>query len=123
MTLLLGTFLFLKVVIEDFVYGLAGFLSLDLSERVVREKTGSGLVVISMLLHLGASSGSYPRNQTLRRKQKIPPYVEYGKPLITGFCTILVLASILQKFNQCCTLVQEWYSWWLSVLVYLSSSL
>ncbi|KAJ4824230.1 hypothetical protein Tsubulata_022755 [Turnera subulata] len=54
MTVLLGTFLFVKVVVEDFRSGKAGFWSLDLSERVMREKTGSGLVVVSMLLHLEA---------------------------------------------------------------------
>ncbi|KAL5715106.1 hypothetical protein ACHQM5_016981 [Ranunculus cassubicifolius] len=48
----LGIFLFFKVVIEDYVDGLAGFWSLDLEKRVVREKLGSGLVVISMLFHL-----------------------------------------------------------------------
>ncbi|KAF9620210.1 hypothetical protein IFM89_010945 [Coptis chinensis] len=51
----LGTFLFLKVVIEDYVDELAGFGSLNLEERVVREKVGSGLVMISMLLHLEVS--------------------------------------------------------------------
>ena len=35
--LLLGVFLFIKVVIEDFVSKIAGFWSLDLTERVVRE--------------------------------------------------------------------------------------
>jgi hypothetical protein len=37
MSLLLGIFLFIKVVIEDSVTGTAGFWSLDLSKRVVRE--------------------------------------------------------------------------------------
>jgi hypothetical protein len=43
-------------VIEDFVYEIAGFWSLDLSERVVREKIGSILVVISTILQLKAAS-------------------------------------------------------------------
>lgn len=37
-----GIFLFIKLVLED------GFWSLDLRDRVVREKVGSGLVISSM---------------------------------------------------------------------------
>ncbi|XP_010548377.1 PREDICTED: uncharacterized protein LOC104819816 [Tarenaya hassleriana] len=51
-----GLFLFVKVVLEDLTTNAAGFLSLDLTRRVVREKIGSGLVVASMALHLQASS-------------------------------------------------------------------
>lgn len=53
--------MFIKVVVEDVVSGIAGFCSLDLTERVVREKIGSGLVIISMILHLKASSLVQPR--------------------------------------------------------------
>lgn len=41
-TFWLGVFLFLKVVMEDFLSGIAGFWSLDMRERVVREKFGTG---------------------------------------------------------------------------------
>lgn len=54
--LFLGALLFIKVVIEDFASGIAGLCSLDLTERVVREKIVSGFVVISMILHLEAAS-------------------------------------------------------------------
>ncbi|XP_027347938.1 uncharacterized protein LOC113859332 [Abrus precatorius] len=50
-----GILLHMKVVFEDFVHELAGFWSLDLSERVVREKIGSLLVVISSILQMEAS--------------------------------------------------------------------
>ncbi|KAL9265416.1 hypothetical protein AKJ16_DCAP19883 [Drosera capensis] len=53
---LLGFFMFVKVVVEDHVNGIAGFWSVDMRERVVREKIGSGLVLISMALHLAESS-------------------------------------------------------------------
>ncbi|XP_072973414.1 uncharacterized protein [Typha angustifolia] len=53
-----GILLLLKVIVEDSTYGLAGFWSLDMEERVVREKIGSGLVVISMILHLKSSQVS-----------------------------------------------------------------
>ncbi|GAB2231656.1 hypothetical protein Drorol1_Dr00010667 [Drosera rotundifolia] len=53
---LLGFFLFVKVVVEDHVNGIAGFCSVDTRERVVREKIGSGLVLVSMGLHLVESS-------------------------------------------------------------------
>ncbi|WOL20685.1 hypothetical protein Cni_G29490 [Canna indica] len=53
-----GTALLVKVMVEDYVQGIAGLLSLDMHERVVREKLGSGLVIMSMLLHLKASHAS-----------------------------------------------------------------
>jgi hypothetical protein len=52
----IGILLYIKVVLEDFIYDIAGFWSLDLSERVVREKIGSILVVISTILQLKAAS-------------------------------------------------------------------
>lgn len=71
----LGLLLFIKVVIEDFVSKIAGFWSLDMTERVVREKTGSALVIISMVLHLMALSE--PKQ---RKKKKINArIVEYGE--------------------------------------------
>ncbi|KAL0380927.1 UNVERIFIED_CONTAM: hypothetical protein Sangu_0157000 [Sesamum angustifolium] len=54
----LGVLLFVKVSIEGFVDGRDGFWSLDMRDRVVREKFGSGLVVISMFLYLDTSSNS-----------------------------------------------------------------
>lgn len=63
----LGVALFFKVVVEDFVYGIAGFWSFDLKERVVREKFGSGLVVNSMYLQLKDASVQKDR---VKRKEK-----------------------------------------------------
>ncbi|KAI4341121.1 hypothetical protein MLD38_025882 [Melastoma candidum] len=54
-SLWLGLFLYIRVVVEDYRHGIAGFWSVDLRERVVREKIGSGLVVSSMMLQLVAS--------------------------------------------------------------------
>ncbi|XVF59550.1 hypothetical protein PTKIN_Ptkin07bG0285000 [Pterospermum kingtungense] len=73
----LGVVLFVKVVVEDFVSKIAGFWSLDMSERVVREKTGSALVIISMILHL----------MTLKqgKKKKIGRVVEYGMAILVAF--------------------------------------
>ncbi|XP_050363148.1 uncharacterized protein LOC126782038 [Argentina anserina] len=73
----LGMFLFIKVVAEN---GTSGFWSVDLSERVIREKIGSGLVIISMVLQLMASL-SPPEAPT----QKMPRYVEYGMGILVGF--------------------------------------
>ncbi|KAF6174332.1 hypothetical protein GIB67_040825 [Kingdonia uniflora] len=53
-----GLFLFFKVMIEQYYYVGSEFWSLDLNERIVREKLGSGIVVISMFLHLQSSSSS-----------------------------------------------------------------
>lgn len=78
----LGIVLFVKVVIEDFVKGVAGFCSLDLTERVVREKIGSGLVVISMILHLKSSS-----LQTDPKDRKKKQFIDFGELLS---CTHLI---------------------------------
>ncbi|KAI5581626.1 hypothetical protein BDE02_07G030400 [Populus trichocarpa] len=62
----------------------AGFWSLDVSERVVREKTGSGLVLISMILHLEASSE--PKHSKMPRKRReFPRSVEYGMASLVIF--------------------------------------
>ncbi|GFQ01916.1 hypothetical protein PHJA_002335500 [Phtheirospermum japonicum] len=54
----LGIFLFIKVSIEDFSEGttIAGFWSLNMRERIVREKFGSGLVISSIFLLLQNSN-------------------------------------------------------------------
>ncbi|KAJ9177172.1 hypothetical protein P3X46_012413 [Hevea brasiliensis] len=85
-TVWLGIFLFLKVVVEDFVSETAGFWSLDLSERVVREKTGSGLVIISFILQLQASSHlKYSKSRNQRKKKEFPRCVEYGMAILVCF--------------------------------------
>ncbi|XP_059624698.1 uncharacterized protein LOC132267574 isoform X2 [Cornus florida] len=82
-SLWLGVFLFLKVVIEDFVYGIAGFWSLDMRERVVREKFGSRFVVCSMFLQLEALS--IPNDPTRGRKVYVAKHVQYGMAVLVGF--------------------------------------
>lgn len=67
----LGFFLLTKVIIEGFVQGIAGFWSLDMREKLVREKIGSAIVISSMFLQLQASSGS--------NNAKIGKGVEYGE--------------------------------------------
>lgn len=76
----LGIFLFIRVIAEStLVDGVSGFWSLDLSERVIREKIGSGLVIISMILQLTASSLEAPPH---KQQSKFPRYVEYGEPTL-----------------------------------------
>ncbi|TYI31163.1 hypothetical protein ES332_A05G434200v1 [Gossypium tomentosum] len=67
--LCLGVLLFIKVVVEGYVRKIAGLWLLDLAERVVREKTGSLLVIISMVLHLVCLSESVDLKQ--RKKGKL----------------------------------------------------
>ncbi|KAK7359935.1 hypothetical protein VNO77_01904 [Canavalia gladiata] len=88
-TLWVGLLLYIKVVLEDFVYEIAGFWSLDLSQRVVREKIGSMLVVISIILQIEASkvhndilSGSF---QFCRGFVSISSIVKYGMFDLGGF--------------------------------------
>lgn len=68
--------MFIKVVIEGFVSGIAGLCSLDLTERVVREKIGSGFVVISMILRLEAASVNKQR-----KNKKISSFIDVGEIL------------------------------------------
>ncbi|XP_039012468.1 uncharacterized protein LOC120141742 isoform X1 [Hibiscus syriacus] len=81
--LCLGVVLFLKVVVEDFVSMIAGFWSLDLTQRVVREKTGSLLVIISMILHL--LSLSEPNDHKPGKKREDGKAVAYGMASLVGF--------------------------------------
>ncbi|KAM3363601.1 hypothetical protein P3S68_018455 [Capsicum galapagoense] len=76
-TLLMGTILFLKVVIEDVVFhqGISGIWSFDMGERVVREKIGSGLVILSMSLLLRKGN---PNNTTFSN------HVEFGQSILVA---------------------------------------
>ncbi|KAL8546227.1 hypothetical protein ACS0TY_006078 [Phlomoides rotata] len=62
----LGLLLFIKVAVEDLINGAAaaGFWSLDMRERVVREKFGSGLVVTSMFLVSSSDPNHHPTRLT-----------------------------------------------------------
>ncbi|KAM3709432.1 hypothetical protein ACB098_02G173300 [Castanea mollissima] len=82
-SLLLGLFLFIKVVIEDFVNEIAGFWSLNLSERAVREKIGIGIVVISLILQLEASL--VPEDPMRRKKRDSTKFFDYGMAILVGF--------------------------------------
>ncbi|XP_058081224.1 uncharacterized protein LOC131229316 [Magnolia sinica] len=85
-----GMFLFLKVLVEGYVNGSAGFLCLNMNERVVREKMGSGLVVISMFLQLRASRIS--KGHMKRKGEEVGKYVEWGMALVVAVCLGLSLA-------------------------------
>ncbi|XP_023003396.1 uncharacterized protein LOC111497019 [Cucurbita maxima] len=97
-TLGLGICLWVKVVAEDFVHGIAGFLSLDLSERVVREKTGSGLVVSSMVLHLIAESSSSIR--TRKGERVFSRYVSHGMASLVAFSYGLPIFFFLVQMGK-----------------------
>ncbi|KAM7506940.1 hypothetical protein LguiA_017393 [Lonicera macranthoides] len=85
----LGILLFIKVVLEDLLHGISGFWSLNLRDRVVREKFGSGLVISCMLLHLQVSS-----------KTKAANYVQYGMIMQ------ITLLSLIQQLNLAFTPIQ-----------------
>lgn len=83
--LLFGLFLLIKLFIQDFVQGIAGFLSLDMREKVVGGKIGSGIVIISMFLQLQASSEPYKVNKaTGSNNVRVGTYVKYGMALLVG---------------------------------------
>lgn len=79
-TLWIGILLCSKVVVEDYVYEIAGFWSLDLSERVVREKVGSIFVVISIFLQMKAASDV---------QKDISNVVKYGMLVLVVFSYLL----------------------------------
>lgn len=87
LALWLGAVLFVKAVTQDLASGkTAGLLSLDLTERLVREKIGGGLVVIYMILQLKISSMS--RDSRPRKKNGIGRLVGLGKKL--GFVSFII---------------------------------
>lgn len=75
----MGILLFVKLVLEDFEYGISGFWSLDLGERVVREKIGSLLVVVSMILQTEESSVPTPNNHLKTKEKQLSSLVNYGE--------------------------------------------
>ncbi|RRT78877.1 hypothetical protein BHE74_00020387 [Ensete ventricosum] len=74
-----GILLLAKVIVEGYVKGVAGLWSLNMRERVVREKLGSGLVVVSMLLQLKASRASEEAKKG--RGEEAARSAESGEPL------------------------------------------
>ncbi|XP_009776606.1 uncharacterized protein LOC107813525 [Nicotiana tabacum] len=86
--LLMGIILFLKVVIEDvrFHQGITGLWSFDMRERVVREKLGSGLVILSMSLQLLKSDINNP---------SLANHVEFGQSMLVAIGYGLSVAFFL----------------------------
>ncbi|KAI6673065.1 hypothetical protein NL676_000971 [Syzygium grande] len=82
LALWLGLFLFIKVVVEGYRHKIAGFWSLDMRERVVREKFGSGLVVFSMFLHLEATSNQM--GLFTGKDEEVAKFVELGQMILVG---------------------------------------
>ncbi|XP_020104288.1 uncharacterized protein LOC109721224 isoform X2 [Ananas comosus] len=79
-----GVFLLLKVVCEAcHVDGVGGLWSMDMRERVVREKIGSGLVVISMILYLKATShaSKVPKRG---KSEQAPTSLGYGMAILVA---------------------------------------
>ncbi|TQD72799.1 hypothetical protein C1H46_041672 [Malus baccata] len=94
----LGIFLFIKVTAESAsLKGASGFLSLDLSERVIREKVGSGLVIISMLLQLAASKSSLAK--ALLQQSYYPTYVKYGKTHLPASFIVFIIRNLHHIFR------------------------
>ncbi|XP_057416490.1 uncharacterized protein LOC130711057 [Lotus japonicus] len=83
----IGILLYLKVVVEDFVYGIAGFWSLDLSKRVVREKIGSVLVVLSTFLQMEASK--FQNDPQKNREKDVSSIVKHGMLILVVFSYML----------------------------------
>ncbi|WCJ30971.1 hypothetical protein M5689_012491 [Euphorbia peplus] len=97
-TLLVGIFMFFKVVIEDFIGGIAGFWCLDLSERVVREKVGSGLVMFSMLLHLKAAD--LENSMKMKKTKLTSAFDDYGMTILVAFSLGLPFVFFVVKNGE-----------------------
>ncbi|KAL3715074.1 hypothetical protein ACJRO7_006897 [Eucalyptus globulus] len=96
LALWLGLFLFMKVVVEDYRHEIAGFWSLDMRERVVREKFGSGLVVFSMFLHLEATSNE--KGLFTRKVEGVAKRIELGQMILVGIG--YGLSSVFFAFHE-----------------------
>lgn len=92
LTLVGGNLLFVKVVIEALISGgLSAFWSMDMRERVVREKAGSGLVVLSMLLHLKASTTTSTDETKFAKRNKKSAFSQVGEvPIKLFFLNCLI---------------------------------
>lgn len=92
LTLVGGNLLFVKVVIEALISGgLSAFWSMDMRERVVREKVGSGLVVLSMLLHLKASTTTSTDQTKFAKRNQKSPFSQVGEvPVMLFFLKCLI---------------------------------
>ncbi|KAK3000519.1 hypothetical protein RJ639_020803 [Escallonia herrerae] len=103
----LGVVLFTKVLLEDMVHGMAGFWSLDMRERVVREKFGSGLVISCMFLQSKASK------QSLGRKdERVASSIQRGKKakgsrfsVVSGADVHFVAKDFFFSFRRCVELL------------------
>ncbi|KAJ3672793.1 hypothetical protein LUZ60_006167 [Juncus effusus] len=82
MSLIGGFLLYIKVVVEDWMNGIAGFWSIDMRERVVREKIGSALVFLSMLLHLKLTH--LPKQSKKETTHQPFPLIETGMALLAA---------------------------------------
>ncbi|KAK3015346.1 hypothetical protein RJ639_005618 [Escallonia herrerae] len=94
----LGVVLFTKVLLEDMVHGMAGFWSLDMRERVVREKFGSGLVISCMFLQSKASKHSLGRKDEI-----VASSIQRGMAILVGISYGLSYAYFLflKKDRDC----------------------
>ncbi|XP_031480822.1 uncharacterized protein LOC116250951 [Nymphaea colorata] len=99
-TFCMALFLFLKVVYEAYAYGGFGEVaSLDMEKRVVREKLGSGLVLISMFFQYKASDVA---DSPVRvRREQIWKTIEYGMLMLVALSfglsvTFVVLVKEIQ---------------------------
>lgn len=89
-TFWLGIFLLSKVLLENYFGDIVGIWSLDMRNRLVREKIGSGLVTSSMILQL-----SFEEDSTKRKTMKLRSYMEYGMAFLVGISYGLSLVFLV----------------------------
>ncbi|ERN04389.1 transmembrane protein 220 isoform X1 [Amborella trichopoda] len=76
-SLLGAIILFVKVVVEAFADDLLEVFSLDMEKKVVREKLGSGFVIVSMFLHVNASC-----KPVKNKREKVGRSIDLGMLLL-----------------------------------------
>ena len=81
-------FLLSQVMLDDNFHGKAGLWSLDMREKLVREKLGCILVIISMILQTSAIE-LFRRDPSKRMNMQVSPSIRNGKLFSSSrFCDI-----------------------------------
>lgn len=89
-----GQILLSKVLLEYDFRDIAGMLSLDMRDRVVREKFGCVLVIISMILQLSALEW-FHQDHSRRKNMQVPESIIYGTLILVGISYGLSLVFLM----------------------------
>uniref|UniRef100_A0A7C9CRQ0 Uncharacterized protein n=2 Tax=Opuntia streptacantha TaxID=393608 RepID=A0A7C9CRQ0_OPUST len=76
-------FLLTQVILDDSFHGKAGLWSLDMREKLVREKLGCILVILSVVLQTSAIE-LFHRDPSRRVNMQVSPSIQNGMAILVG---------------------------------------